>query len=156
MRVKNRAYVTTSGSNLTNEFQNQRRSIYLPVVRSSVYEVLQALDFPDPAVSNGDRATTTVAPQALLMMNSSLVDEATATLSQRLLPLNSSKRLETAYNLIMGRSPKSEEISGAQAYIQQVSEASVSTGISAEEASLFAWQSLCRVLLSSNEFIYIE
>jgi len=89
-------------------------------------------------------------------MNSSLVDEATAALSQRLLPLNSSKRLETAYNLIMGRSPKSEEISGAQAYIQQVSEASVSTGISAEEASLFAWQSLCRVLLSSNEFIYIE
>ena len=156
LRVKNRAYVTTSGSNLTNEFQNQRRSIYLPVVRSSVYEVLQALDFPDPAVSNGDRATTTVAPQALLMMNSSLVDEATAALSQRLLPLNSSKRLETAYNLIMGRSPNPEEISGAQAYIQQVSEASVSTGISAEEASLFAWQSLCRVLLSSNEFIYIE
>ena len=156
LKVKNRAYVTVSGTNLTTEFENRRRSVYLPVVRSSVYEVLQALDFPDPAVSNGDRSTTTVAPQALLMMNSSLVDEATASLSGRLVTMDSSDRIDTAYDLLMGREPLEQEIANAQAYTQQVTEAAVAAGVATEEAEQAAWQSFCRVLLSSNEFFYVE
>ena len=45
-------------------YQSARRSVYLPVLRSALYDVFQAFDFPDPAVPNGDRATTTVASQA--------------------------------------------------------------------------------------------
>ena len=156
LKVKNRAYVTGSNTNITDEFDNYRRSVYLPVVRSSVYEVLQALDFPDPAVSNGDRNTTTVAPQALFMMNSSLVDASTLALASSLIASNSSDRIERAYSVIMGRTPNEQEIVDAQAYTQQVTGAASSAGIAIEDAELAAWQSFCRVLLSTNEFFYVE
>ena len=156
LKVKNRAYVTGSDTNITNEFDNHRRSIYLPVVRSAVYEVLQALDFPDPAVSNGDRNTTTVAPQALFMMNSSLVDQSTSELATHLLTFNGSERIDHAYALIMGRQPNDREVANSQAYTQQVTAAASAAGITAENAEHAAWQSFCRVLLSTNEFFYIE
>ena len=38
-----------------------------------MYDVFQLFDYSDPSVTSGDRATTTVAPQALFMMNSDLV-----------------------------------------------------------------------------------
>ena len=50
-------------------YQTDRRSVYLPVLRSAVFDQFQAFDFPDPAVANGDRMRTTVASQALFMMN---------------------------------------------------------------------------------------
>ncbi len=70
---KNHSYVTSTASANDVNYQSRRRSIYLPVVRSSVYEVFSAFDFADPSTSNGKRPTTTVAPQALFMMNSPLV-----------------------------------------------------------------------------------
>ena len=64
--------LTATGTALKPElYQSTRRSVYLPVLRSAVYDLFQAYDFPDPAVPNGDRATTTVAGQALFMMNGS-------------------------------------------------------------------------------------
>ena len=54
-----------------------RRSIYLPVIRSAQYEVLQAFDFADPSFPSGERAVTTVAPQALFLMNGKIVHEQT-------------------------------------------------------------------------------
>jgi len=156
LKVKNRAYVTGSNTNITDEFDNYRRSIYLPVVRSSVYEVLQALDFPDPAVSNGDRNTTTVAPQALFMMNSSLVDKSTSELASRLTALGGSERIHRAYSITLGRQPNDFEMANAQAYTQQVSAAATAAGLATEDAELAAWQSFCRVLLSTNEFFYVE
>ena len=50
-------------------YDANRRSVYLPVIRSGLYDVFQAFDFADPSVSNGKRIPTTVAPQALFMMN---------------------------------------------------------------------------------------
>ena len=49
-----------------------------PVVRNNVYDVFQLLDYPDAAVPNGDRPTTTIAPQALMMMNSDFVEQCSA------------------------------------------------------------------------------
>ena len=36
--------------------ESSRRSVYLPVLRGALYDVFRTFDFPDPAVSNGDRA----------------------------------------------------------------------------------------------------
>ena len=87
LKVKNRGYFFDHTSKDLTDYTSHRRSLYLPVVRNNVYDVLQLLDFPDPAVSSGDRIATTVAPQALLMLNSDLVmqsatDYATQVLSQ--------------------------------------------------------------------------
>jgi hypothetical protein len=146
LKVKNRAYVTGSNTNITDEYDNQRRSVYLPVVRSSVYDVFQTMDFPDPAVANGDRATTTVAPQALMMMNSELTSESSLRLAQRVMKLGEDQRVAAAYEWILGRAPTPAETATATRFV----------GRSGTEEEVNAWQSFCRVLLSSNEFFYVE
>src|SRR4030095_8628059 len=73
LKFKDREYVTSTENRDTTDYDATRRSIYLPVVRSSLYDVFQAFDFGDPSVINGDRQSTVVAPQALFMMNGSLV-----------------------------------------------------------------------------------
>ena len=49
---------------------SRRRSIYFTIKRSQMIPAMQAFDAPEPLVSQGQRQTTTVAPQALMLMNS--------------------------------------------------------------------------------------
>src|SRR4029077_13358545 len=60
--------------------QHRVRSIYLPVVRSSEQrgpaDVLNFFDFAQPARLAGDRPTTTVASQALFLLNGPLLADA--------------------------------------------------------------------------------
>ena len=156
LKVKNRAYVTGSGTNITNEYDNLRRSVYLPVIRSSVFDVLQTMDFPDPAVSNGDRITTTVAPQALLMMNSVLVQKGTRHLSEQVVNLPTDQRVESVYRLVLGRRPSGDDADIARQFIVEVESLAREQGSEQAEATIKAWQSFSRVLLSSNDFMYVE
>jgi hypothetical protein len=70
LKLKNREYFFDHTSKDLTTYDSRRRSLYLPVVRNNVFELFQLLDFPDPTVSSSNRATTVVAPQALLMLNS--------------------------------------------------------------------------------------
>ena len=81
----NRAYVTSTANVNPAVYNSLRRSIYLPVVRSALYEVFTAFDFADPSTLNGQRDQTTVAPQALFMMNSEFVLHQSRSLAERLL-----------------------------------------------------------------------
>ena len=156
LKVKNRAYVTGSGTNITNEYDNMRRSVYLPVIRSAVFDVLQTMDFPDPAVSNGDRITTTVAPQALLMMNSDLVEKGTRQLAESVATIPPDKRTDTVYRLILGRQPSGDDADIARQFITKAESLARQQGTDQTEAIIKAWQSFSRVLLSSNDFMYVE
>lgn len=156
LKVKNRAYVTGSGTSITNEFENHRRSVYLPVVRSAVYDVLQTFDFPDPAVAAGRRQTSTVAPQALMLMNSSLVEEQTEALAKRLLKMPKTDRAAAAIRLVLQRNVTAKESAAAEDYVIQAAQTSALSELSPEEQELRTWQSFSRILISSNEFAYIE
>src|SRR5207253_10298862 len=85
LHVKNREYLFDHTSKDTTSYDSRRRSLYLPVIRNHLYDVFPLFDFPDPAVPNGDRATTTVAPQALFLMNSAWVAQVCERLAGRLL-----------------------------------------------------------------------
>ena len=126
-------------------FDEPRRSVYLPVLRSAIYEVFQAFDFPDPAVPSGRRDETTVAPQALFLMNGQLVTGATRAMAVALqAEPTDADRLARAYHLILGRPPRQDEQRAWRTFLAGFDE------------PLSAWQSVCRVLLSSNEFVYIQ
>lgn len=151
MSTENHTYVnSTSGAGALN-YDTARRSVYLPVIRSGVFDVLQTLDFPDPSMLSGERQTSTVAPQALLMMNSDLVHEQSLTIAEQLLnmPLDDSQRIVAVYKRILKRQPTTVEKTAASNFIRDA-------GLSAESTTTTVWQSLCRVLISSNEFSYIE
>ncbi len=140
-------------------YQSMRRSIYLPVLRSAVYDLFQAFDFPDPAVLNGDRATTTVAAQALFMMNGQLMNRAAERLAEILLSgadHGDRDRLERACRRIFGRPAAAEEFSEWESYLERYQSAAASTGERPERCRRLAWQGLCRAWLSSNEFVYVN
>ncbi|WP_309677671.1 DUF1553 domain-containing protein, partial [Pseudomonas sp.] len=115
------------------------------------FDVLQTLDFPDPSMLSGERQTSTVAPQALFMMNSDLVHEQSLAIAEQLLksPLDDAQRISAVYSRILKRKPTTEELTAASHFIRN-------SGLSAESTSATVWQRLCRVLISSNEFSYIE
>ena len=83
--TKNHDYVNNTGGAGAVTYDVNRRSVYLPVIRSGLYDVFQAFDFADPSASSGERAPTTVAPQALFMMNDRLVLRSSGAMARRLL-----------------------------------------------------------------------
>lgn len=141
----------------------KRRTVYLPMRRSNLSSILNLFDFGDATTPGEGRARTNVAPQALYMMNGSAVSDRARQFARNLLASESkyddSRRIETAYMLALGRSPDINEIKESLQYIEsykkkfQVDAKANGTEVS---AMIEAWQSLCHVLLSSNEFIYVD
>jgi hypothetical protein len=151
----NRQYVTSTANVDPVAYATNRRSIYLPVVRSALYDVFQVFDFAEPSVSSGERQTTTIAPQALFMMNSRLVAEQTRLLAASLLSnerLDDAGRLERLWLAAYSRPPREDETHLALAYVRDYE----SREAAPSEARLRAWQSLCRAVIGANEFIYVE
>jgi hypothetical protein len=114
-----------------------RRSIYFFVKRSRLIPMLTVFDAPEPLVSIGFRPTTTIAPQALLFMNSPHVRRYAAEFAKRL-PADSPVR--EAYRLALGRLPSAEE--------SALAAAALAKGLSRGD--------FCQALFSTNEFIYPE
>ena len=160
LTVKNRDYFFDHTSKDLTDYKSQRRSLYLPVVRNNVYDVFQLLDYPDAAIPTGDRSTTTIAPQALLMMNSDLVMKCSSNLASKIWTESSrgdhSQRVTFAYVSVFGREPSAGEVASALAFLNEVEQALATGNVAPEQHQRRAWDSLCHVLLSSNEFIYVR
>ena len=159
LNFKSRQYVTSTANSDPVNYRSNRRSVYLPVIRSALYDVYTAFDFGDPTVLNGDRPTTTVAPQALFMMNSQLVLEQTKAMADSLLShqdLDDAGRIRLAYETCYGRPAKDTEVQRAREFVQKLEQSYSSKESSATAAKSRAWQSLCKALIAANEFIYIE
>ncbi|MCP3694779.1 MAG: DUF1553 domain-containing protein, partial [Planctomycetaceae bacterium] len=105
--------------------------------------------------------TSTVAPQALFLMNSSFMQEVTEQLARQL-KANTSfvPTITTLYQRLYARSPSPLELQRCQRYLDAFrSKPPVTTTDPAADPmdpEVRAWQSLCHVLLMSNEFIYVK
>jgi hypothetical protein len=155
---KNHTYVTSTASVNDVKYDNMRRSIFLPVVRSSLYDMFGVFDFADPSTANGKRPATTVAPQALFMMNSALVEKQTRAMAEDLLNNNEvdALRVRAMYLRAYGRPCSDEEASRGLQFVDQFQSHLTAKNVAAKDARLSAWQALCRALISSNEFIYVN
>ncbi len=88
------------------------RSVYLPLFRNSLPEIFNVFDYPDPSMVTGHRNTSTVAPQALFMMNNGFVREQARATAQRLLAQGAKDRqaqITLIYRTVLGRVPTSGE-----------------------------------------------
>ncbi len=156
---KDRQYVANTSKRGANDYDNPRRAVYLPVVRSSLYEMFQAFDLPDPATPNGDRNSTIIAPQALFMMNSTLVLKSTRNMAQKLLDrkdLNDQGRIRDAWERALSRPPSSAEVDRALTFVSQIEKALQEKEKDPVARHLIAWESFCKALLASNEFVYLN
>jgi hypothetical protein len=131
-----------------------RRMVYLPLRRANLPTLLNLFDFGDATTSLGKRPSTNVAPQALFMMNSEFVAERARNLASQLMNEVRSEapaRLERAYVRALNRRPRPEEVDDGLTYLS-----SLRDKFSGKITELDAWQSLCRILLASNDFIYVD
>ncbi|MEY4199931.1 MAG: hypothetical protein RLZZ265_1671 [Verrucomicrobiota bacterium] len=148
--VKNREFFFNHTSKDATTYDSPRRALYLPVVRNNVYDLFEQFDFPDPAVPNGNRNATVVAPQALLMLNSDLVGKAAEKFAASLLASVSDdvRRIELAYQKAYARPPTAKELARAKKFLTDFKPDSA--------ASPSAWAIFCQSLLAANEFIYLN
>ncbi len=157
LKATPRQYVTGTGNRNYEGYAHNRRSVYLPVIRSAVYDVFQTLDFPDPSVPSGQRTATTVPAQSLFMLNSTLADQSTEAFAKAILTIkgDDTHRVRESYHRAYGRAPTAQEEARVLAYLQK-SEEAAEPRLTAEGNRLRVWRGLCRVLLASNEFVFVE
>jgi hypothetical protein len=159
LSYKDREYVSNTSRRGGADYDLPRRAVYLPVVRSSMYEMFQAFDLPDPATSNGDRNATVIAPQALFMMNATLVLKATHAMAEKLLAdtgLDDAGRVRQAYERAFARPPSGKDVDRALTFVAQVEKALEAHESDPAKRHVLAWQSFCKALIASNEFIYVN
>lgn len=132
-----------------------RRSIYLTVKRSQLIPILQLFDAPDAMQGIGGREESTVAPQALAMMNSPMVRDIATKLSQRSRPnanVPIPEAISRAYESALSRPATEEEVKTMTAFVQQQTESRGTDG----NAESLAFRDFCQVLLCMNEFVYVD
>ena len=116
---------------------------------------LTLFDGADPNATTPERQETTVPTQALYVLNSPFFHEQAGKLTDRLLaepdPAN---RLALAFRSAFKRPPTAAERDRARqfltAYTRELSDAP------AAQRPRLAWAAWVRVLLGSNEFIYLD
>ena len=108
-----------------------RRSLYRTWVRSGRNPFLEVLDCPDPSTKTPRRAVTTTPLQALSLLNNSFM----LRMSEKLSDNDAAQLVEKT----LGRKPSATEVADLRTFAEQ-----------------HGWPSLVRVLLNSNEFLYVE
>ena len=133
----------------TLEEASKRRSIYFRVKRSQLVNSMVVFDAPEPLTSQGNRPTTTVAPQALMLMNSPHVRKWATAFAQRVAKEASddlTAQVTRAYVIALSREPHPAELRAATTFIQN--------GQAAGKEKALA--DFCHALLSTNEFAYLN
>ncbi|MDX1962928.1 MAG: PSD1 and planctomycete cytochrome C domain-containing protein [Pirellulales bacterium] len=138
----------------------RRRSIYFTLKRSQLIPLLQLFDAPDTNQGIGKRPVTTVAPQALWLMNSEIVREYAAAVAEGILTEspptaeNVDERITAAYSRIVARVPSATELNASRAFFVKV--AGGGDQIATDTNYKKITTDFCQVLLSLNEFVTIE
>lgn len=129
---------------------HSHRSIYLPIVRGNLPEILKLFDFADPNALIGKRDETSVPAQALFLMNSPWMIGQSRHTAEHLLrrtALNDHERLELLYQKALSRAPDEKEAERALTYLRNSG---------TEEDRLEKWTQVCQVVLISLEFRYLQ
>ncbi len=145
---------TSQGRLSVNPEILKRRSVYIPLRRANLPTLLNLFDFGDATTVIGKRSLTNVATQALFWLNSDFLTNASKEMAQQLSnkgPSDPALRVANAYALILNREASKEELTAALQYIEGFKQR-----VTGEQAEVTAWQSLCRVLMSSNDFLYLD
>jgi hypothetical protein len=132
---------------------DKRRSVYLFVKRSRLVPMMVLFDAPDGTVGIESRTNTTIAPQALLLMNSPVVRAAAKAFAERLRGLDDAAAVRRGYAVAVGRAPRRTELAAALAFL---AEQRASYQDSKADADLLARTDFCQVLLGLNEFVYVD
>jgi hypothetical protein len=129
------------------DLNNQRRTIYGLVKRRELSDVLRLHDFPDPTGHSPTRVPSASPLQQLFVLNSPFLKQQAAGLAARIrsdAPAGNDRRIEWAYRLMFGRPASRSEVELGLTFLAQ------------EGNGESAWENYARVLLGSNEFLFVD
>lgn len=132
----------------------RRRSVYFFIKRSQLIPMMMLFDWPEHLVSIGSRSRTTIAPQALMFMNSPQGRQYAEAFATRLEATPAEQRVTNAYRIAFGRVPSEKEAALATQFIAAQSAAYQTA--SKPNANHLALTDFCQTLFSMNEFVYSE
>lgn len=167
----NAAYVTNDQSTDAARYDSPRRSLYLPVVRNAMYDLYTVFDYADASTTVEARPETVGAHQALFLLNSPLVRNASAALAESAQAADGP--VEMLYQRVLLRAPTPAEHARAVAFVsaELIEDAGADEptdeptddpmGDMPADAAFdprerAAWATLAQVLLVSNEFLYVD
>lgn len=141
-----------------------RRSIYVQVRRSMPLGMLEPFDIASTAPNCDLRSTSTVAPQALLMMNSEFVVRQSEKFAQRLNREGGedcTNQVKLAFQLAYGAEPTASELAAANSFLIAQEELLAKLPKNNKESNALpprqqALAVFCQVLVSSNRFLYLD
>ncbi|MBL8214156.1 MAG: PSD1 domain-containing protein [Bryobacterales bacterium] len=119
-----------------------RRTLYARTGRFVQEETLSLFDLPAAAVTCEQRVVTNVPLQKLFFLNSDLVWDRAGALAKRIEQPDAAQGVAKAYQLLFQRDPKPPERDLAVRFLNQ--------------AGQDGWRQYAQVLLSSNEFAYVD
>jgi hypothetical protein len=131
---------------IVNPIEEPIRSIYLPVFRSRLPGMFTVFDFAEPSQVNGQRDVTTVAPQALFLLNNPFVVEVSRRAADRILEqpfTDEAVRVKFAYAYTLCRYPTEDETQRALAFLKSADD------------QRSRWTDFTQALYSSAEFRYV-
>ena len=121
-----------------------RRSVYFFIKRSQLIPMMMLFDWPEHLVSIGQRPVTTIAPQALMFMNSPQGRDYATAFAKRLPTDSQEHAVREAWRLAFGRIPTAAESAASVQFLKQ------------QPDGHQAIVNLCQTILSMNEFVYVE
>jgi hypothetical protein len=135
------------------ETTNKRRTVYGAVSRHNLNPLLRLFDFPDPNITSDSRPATTVPLQQLFVLNSDFMVRIAQALAGRIQAVSSDDvgRIQYAFSLVYGRAATDQELQLGLEFVR----ANVPSPES-EQDKLTKWEQYAQVLLSANEFMYVD
>jgi hypothetical protein len=129
------------------------RSVYLPVLRDRLPDVLEVFDFAEPSLVTGKRETTNVPTQALYLMNSPFVYERAMAMAKRLRQESDDDRdfVDKAFQYCYGRFPTDDEEKRVMQFLARRNNQSENT-----DQTLQRTANCCQALLSTAEFRVLD
>lgn len=149
---------TGVGENVRRRTDFPCRSVYLPVIRNDLPELFEVFDFANPHTTTGARPQTTVAPQALFLLNSDLVMDCASALANDAVAqcTEGSERavLADLFERVILERPEDEELEMLHTYLKNEEAELSAAGDS--DARRLAWTRTCHALFALSRFQFVE
>ncbi len=139
----------------------RRRSVYMFHKRVVQQPLMQAFDGPDAQASCGRRENTTVAPQALALLNDKFIRARAVDFARRVEKEAGEQpelQVRTAWRVALGREPSTAELESGTAFInaQRQVRSTRAANNPQTDAKNLALADLCQAIFAMNEFIYVD
>jgi len=135
--------------------ETNQRSIYLMTLRNRRNPFLGLFDGADPNATTPQRQVTTVPTQSLYFMNDEFFHRRAEAVAVHVLRQpDDSTRLQELFRVVLQRTPTSGERESTFRFLRDYQ--SVMTDLPEADQPVAVWSAISRLLLASNEFLYLD